>query len=494
MYFKKIKKDEFDKLKRMFSANDNIWIKYKKKRLEQFEKQEIDIFVVEHDKEIIGEITANYKSHDIEIETIPNLRAYLEAFRIDEKYRGQGLGQKLINYCIECLEKEGYRQFTIGVEENNYIAKHIYFKLGFIDAIAKGHGNEFDYCKYTLYLRDIDKLELQKDIETIIKEENLGDEVKSITKVTGGLSHKLYKVITDKDIYAIKELNPGVMRTKEAYSNFVFSEKVTEIVKENGITAIGAIKLNNNDIMRKVNNKYFMIFNWLEGKTLKPEEITEKHCEVIGEVLAKIHNIDFSKIEDNKRKKDNIEEFDWSKYFELAIKENKCYVDILKENINILYELNKKAIESVKYANNNLIISHKDLDRKNVIWQGYTPFIIDWEASGYINPTIELILVAWYFSGGDIEKIDYRRFEIVVNTYKKYAKNKIDKNIEKLIYADIYSGLEWLDYNFKRSLCIENNYKEDEIRLAEGEIIQSIGEIKYNVSQMDNIIDIIKRY
>ena len=133
MYFRKIKKDEFDKLKRMFSANDNIWIKYKQKKLEQFDNQEIDIFIIEHNKEVIGEITANYRSHDIEIETIPNIRAYLEAFRIDKEYRGQGLGQKLIKYCIECLEKEGYKQFTIGVEENNHIAKHIYFKLGFID-------------------------------------------------------------------------------------------------------------------------------------------------------------------------------------------------------------------------------------------------------------------------------------------------------------------------------------------------------------------------
>lgn len=67
--------------------------------------------------------------------------------------------------------------------------------------------------------------------------------VKSITKVTGGLSHRMHKVVTDKGIYAIKELNLGVMKRQEAYSNFAFSEQVTDIAKENGITAIGAIKL-----------------------------------------------------------------------------------------------------------------------------------------------------------------------------------------------------------------------------------------------------------
>ena len=101
---------------------------------------------------------------------------------MDKKYQGQGLGQKLINYCIEYLIKKGYTQFTIGVEDDNEIAKHIYFKLGFNEAIDKGHGDEFDPSEYTLYLKDIDKIELEKDIGILIGEEELGTLVKSITK------------------------------------------------------------------------------------------------------------------------------------------------------------------------------------------------------------------------------------------------------------------------------------------------------------------------
>ena len=51
----------------------------------------------------------------------------------------------------------------------------------------------------------------------------------------------------------------------------------------------------------------------------------------------------------------------------------------------------------------------------------------------------------------------------------------------------------WLNYNLKRSLCIENNYERDEIELAENEVIQSIGEINYNISQIDNMLKILKK-
>lgn len=155
MNFRKINKEEFNKLKRLFPDNNEIWKKYRAKRLEQFDRNELDIFVIEEDNIFIGEITINYINHDLSTETIPNKRVYLEAFRIDKDQQGKGLGQELINYCINFLKDKGYTEFTIGVEDNNEVAKHIYFKLGFTNAIDKGHGNEFDPCEYTLYLKKI---------------------------------------------------------------------------------------------------------------------------------------------------------------------------------------------------------------------------------------------------------------------------------------------------------------------------------------------------
>lgn len=333
---------------------------------------------------------------------------------------------------------------------------------------------------------------INKKIEKLIQENHLGNSIINIDKVIGGLSHRMYKVETNKGIYAVKELNAGVMKKEKAYSNFVFSEKVTDIVIENGISAIGAIKFNN-DIMVKIDDSYFMVFEWLEGKILEPEEITNKHCEIIGKMLAEIHNIDFSRIEDEERKKVETNSFDWNRYIPLAEEQDKPYIQELKTNIELLYELNKNSVKALEYAKNNLVISHTDLDRKNVIWQDDKAFIIDWEASGYINPTIELIQVAWYWSGGDKEDIDYIKFKRIINSYKQSYKRKIDKNIDILINADNYGGLAWLDYNLKRSLCIENKYDQDEIQLAENEVVQSLNEIKYNYSQLNKMIEVLNK-
>ena len=63
--------------------------------------------------------------------TIPNIRVYLNAFRIHKEYQNKGLGQKLITHVINALESEGITEFTVGVEDNNENAKHIYEKIWF---------------------------------------------------------------------------------------------------------------------------------------------------------------------------------------------------------------------------------------------------------------------------------------------------------------------------------------------------------------------------
>ena len=153
MIIRKILKQEFVKLKEMFPGNEELWIKYKDQRLKQLEDKEIDIYVIEEEEKFIGEITVNYISHELLTETIPNIRVYFEAFRINRKYQGKGLGQKLIEYTINDLKEKGFKEFTIGVEEDNEKAKHIYFKYGFTEAIDYGKGDEFDPSEYTLYLK-----------------------------------------------------------------------------------------------------------------------------------------------------------------------------------------------------------------------------------------------------------------------------------------------------------------------------------------------------
>jgi len=108
---------------------------------------DVDIFVMFDGERPVGELHAAYRSKDKR--TVFGRRAYLFAFRVHQEYQGRGLGKELLRYVLRDLAGRGYREFTVGVEDDNDKAKHIYESFGFTELIARkyeeyqGEGYEF---------------------------------------------------------------------------------------------------------------------------------------------------------------------------------------------------------------------------------------------------------------------------------------------------------------------------------------------------------------
>lgn len=482
MEFRKINLNELDKLKNLYNYED--FEALKKQIMVDITNKIKDIYVIAENENLIGEITIIYKS-DLPNRTIPNIRVYLNAFRIHKEYQNKGLGQKLITHVINALESEGITEFTVGVEDNNENAKHIYEKFDFTEIIDRGQETvkEKTY-EYNLLLRKSNT----KKLEKLIVKFNLGSKIINVKQIHGGLSNRMYRVETEKAEYAIKKLNKTLMQNKEEFERIIFAEKVSKIADEKGISVERALKFKDN-IIHEIDGDYYMVFQWNYGKHLKPENVTNETCVIVGELLANIHNLDFSKLEKEKSKDIELRTIDWEYYGNIAKQQGKYYYEDLEENIKMLYELNKKINKALEYAQNNLIISHRDLIKKNIMWNGDIPTVIDWESSGYVNPTVELVQVCWNWANGDVGKFDFEKFRIIVNTYLQKVNNYKREDIKKLIYANLWEAIEWLEYNLKRSLCIESSYRKEEIELAEEQINYLNYEIKYAMTQIEQVAD-----
>ena len=482
MEYRKINLEELEKLKNLYVYEN--FEEIKKQIIDDISNGIKDIYVITENENLIGEITVTYKS-DLPNETIPNIRVYLIAFRVHKDYQDQGLGQKLLKYVISELENKGITEFTVGVEDDNENAKHIYEKFDFTEIIDRGEetvkGRTY---QYNLLLRKSNT----KKMEKLIKKFDLGSQIIKVTQIHGGLSNRLYRVETDQAEYAIKKLNKTLMQNKAEFERIIFAEKVARIAEENGILVVRALEFENK-IIHKIDGDYYMIFNWNYGSHIQPEDVTDEICNIIGELLAKIHNLDFSKIEAEKSKEMQIRTIDWNSLANIAKEQNKYYYKDLVENIEILYEINKKTNEALEYAKSNLIISHRDLIKKNILWNNNIPTVIDWESSGYVNPTVELVQVCWNWANGDVGKFEFEKFGIIVNSYLQNIKNYKKEDMKKLIYANLWEAIEWLEYNLKRSLCIESTYRKEEIDLAEEQINYLNYEIRYAMTQIKAVAD-----
>ena len=111
------------------------------------------IFLLLDGGDLIGELHVTWRSDDPLI-AIDGQRAYLSAFRIREDKQGYGFGSFLLDSVIRSIEQAGYREITVGVEDDNARARHMYKKRGFTERVARcSESYQGDAYEYDLLLR-----------------------------------------------------------------------------------------------------------------------------------------------------------------------------------------------------------------------------------------------------------------------------------------------------------------------------------------------------
>ena len=324
------------------------------------------------------------------------------------------------------------------------------------------------------------------NIEKFCTEFDLGN-VLNITKLTGGLMHKMFKVKTNKGIYCIKVLNPEVMSREEAYDNFVLAEKISNFAKEKGIPVSNALTIKDNFI-NKFDGYYYMVFDFVNGKVLTDDEITVNHCKKIGNILAKLHSLDYKEI----GLESNITEYkrlyDWESYINNPNFNNMPYKELYLVNYKKYNSMLKRANERFNDSNKKYAICHRDMDPKNVMWDNDNPIIIDWECAGVSNPERELLEDALCWSGFLSNNFDEDKFTAFIKEYTKII--PFEHNRYNTICGNLVGRFGWLKYNLERSLGIVSN-EEEEINLAKNEVIKTIDEINRYLDLIGPIYDIL---
>lgn len=330
---------------------------------------------------------------------------------------------------------------------------------------------------------------MMKRITELCINYDLGKIIEAPKLVTGGLMHKMYHVSTDQREYAVKMLNPDIMKRPEALTNMINSELVSNALA-NVVPLVAAKTFDGKNII-ETDGLFFVVFDWLDGKSFFVPDISEYHCEQIGRMLGKIHAacIKLDTMSENHEIRD---EYDWNMLIEKAKESNSEICVVLQENLPDIMRWDGNVVGGLREAKSIQVISHRDLDPKNVMWKNDIPYIIDWEAAGYVNPFQELIEVLNYWIPDETGKYDKEKFNALMQAYTE--NNDINNvNWEVILNCSFDGMLGWLEYNLKRALGIEGtgmNDQKEGIRQTK----ETISELKKYENQMGLLKDWIDEF
>lgn len=303
--------------------------------------------------------------------------------------------------------------------------------------------------------------------------------------ISGGLLHRMFAVETTEGKYAIKALNPQIMARPVALNNYLRSERIASIAAKK-LHAHPA-KTIDGKFIHSLDEQYYLIFDWIDGFSLKSNEINHIHCEIIGSTLADIHKTDFSQIEINDDHHDNLDgETDWNFYLDKGIKNNSIWENLFHQSIEKLFVWSSCAKRASRMLATDKVISHRDLEPKNVMWHQNNPIIIDWESAGYIHPMHDLIETAIYWSVNELGNIVKERFITFISGYQKRF-DFLKPDWRMILELGYLGKLDWLEYSLKRSLWIEcTDEKEQQMGTLQVEgTINAIKEYESMVSKLE---------
>jgi thiamine kinase-like enzyme len=204
----------------------------------------------------------------------------------------------------------------------------------------------------------------------------------------------------------------------------------------------------------KINDIGYLVYPWINGKA--NNIVSERHCLKIVEILAKMHRIDLQILEISKPVFDMHSD---DKITQLTIKaiDSSCpFALTLKEMLPDLLIANNAFKKAIPILEKEVVVSHGDLDQKNVLWDGENPIIIDWECARKLNPTYEIINAALDWAGVTAN-FNELLFKKMMDAYKQSG-GIIDKaSLEASFYGVLGNWINWMVYNIERSCNDANN-------------------------------------
>lgn len=307
----------------------------------------------------------------------------------------------------------------------------------------------------------------------IEKVPGIGDLLEEPKGITGGLLHKMYRVRTTKGVFAVKEMNPEIMKRPGVFENMVRSERIAARFGEE-LPVVSALEINGQQI-HFIEGYFYMVFPWMEGSSVFPPDIKKYHCAIMGDLLGKIHELDI-RLSAGEDSSEEVPLYKWEEYLQKAVRQDVSWAEEYRKNISDLQKQNQKACDAQRVLKREQVISHRDLDPKNVMWNGEGAHIIDWEAAGPVNPYQEFVECILYWADDGKDGLAKDLFDAFVRAYRKH------KDLGRVDWESVSAGscsgiLGWLAYNIRRALGIEAA-DEEEIRLGEELIPRAIKEFE----------------
>lgn len=315
--------------------------------------------------------------------------------------------------------------------------------------------------------------------DRICRELRLGKLLEAPVRLSGGYTHRMFALTTDRGRYAVKLLNPEIMQRPDALDNYRAAEAFEALLEERGLPILPARRIDGRK-MHCVDGQYLYVFDYFDGHALKDAETTPAHCRQMGAALARIHAVrPLAAPQQDDAAPIGATIWDELARALLSAPDAQAEGEALRAAAPMLTRVAAAMDAAVRALPPALALCHNDMDAKNVLWRGDRFRIIDLECLGYADPRQELLDLAISWAGWPADEANFKAF---VAGYDAAGGARIAD--AALLFDSRRNHIDWLIYNARRALVDD----PQERRTGRGQVLETIEKIESDQNMRSTIL------
>ncbi|MEJ2531301.1 MAG: phosphotransferase [Halioglobus sp.] len=295
-----------------------------------------------------------------------------------------------------------------------------------------------------------------RHLEQLCAALDIGPQIGALSGVSGGYHHRMWRLESQRGSYAVKQLSVDAdVSDADTVEHYNVTETIAETFAGRGVPAVYAIK-QGETYLQVIDGEGYLVYPWSAGAALDIFQISTGHALEIARILARMHRANIAVPGANQQQFDIHGEEKIVQLLELSWEFNRKVAKSLQDalpNVLSVVERQRSATQSLQC---HQVISHGDLDQKNVLWDTKgNPALIDWESARELNPTYEIVLEALNWSGIG-SRFDPQLFWKLISSYRNAGGIIERDSLEASFHCVLGDWVNWLMYNVGRSFDPED--------------------------------------
>lgn len=296
-------------------------------------------------------------------------------------------------------------------------------------------------------------------IDQLCEQLDLGSPSGSLGQVGGGFHHRMWQLDTNCGSFAIKQLADDLdMQNSATVERINATELTAREFSEHGVPALYSLA-SDRQHLQLLDGVGYLVYPWTDAVACHKNRIDKKHALTVAGILARIHrsNIRVPELRDVPALPLTAERV--TDLVHLARQRNVRESQLLEARLDDLLEAVELQAPALALLQQDQVISHGDLDHKNVLWdQRGEPLLIDWESARRLNPTYELLLEALDW-GGITAHFETAPFVTFLEAYLDAGGIIVAAEVPAVADAIQGTWVEWLLFNVGRAVGLHDEHQ-----------------------------------